>query len=104
MEDTSPQNVAASPPEVRRRGEPWALGTVLGYSSASIFDRLAIATADPLMGPVLRGLPSLLMGIFLVVRHHTFDQMRPSSPRYIGRRAILAFVGAGIISTFGLFL
>jgi drug/metabolite transporter (DMT)-like permease len=91
-------------PNPRRRGEPWALGTVLGYASASIFDRLGVETADPLIGPVLRGLPSLLLGIILVWKHHTFDQMRPSSPRYIGRRAILAFVGAGIISTLGLFL
>ena len=88
----------------RRRGEPWALGTVLGYASASIFDRWAVETADPLMGPVLRGLPSLLLGIILVWKHHTFDQMRPSSPRYIGRRAIFAFVAAGVISTLGLFL
>jgi drug/metabolite transporter (DMT)-like permease len=91
-------------PNLRRRGEPWALGTVLGYASASIFDRLGVETADPLVGPVLRGLPSLLLGIILVWKHHTFDQLRPNSPRYIGRRAILAFVGAGIISTLGLFL
>ena len=37
-------------------------------------------------------------------RTDTLDQMRPSSPRYIGQRAILAFVAAGIISTLGLFL
>ena len=92
MEDTSTQNVVASPPGVRRRGEPWALGTVIGYSSASIFDRLGVQSADPLMGPVLRGLPSLLLGIILVWKHRTLDQMRPRSPRYIGRRAILAFV------------
>lgn len=101
MEPDSSPNEA---PNQRRRGEPWALGTVLGYASASIFDRLGVETADPLLGPVLRGLPSLLLGIILVWKHKTLDQMRPSSPRYIGRRAILAFVGAGIISTLGLFL
>jgi drug/metabolite transporter (DMT)-like permease len=89
---------------VRRRGEPWALGSVMGYASANIFDRLAVVQADPLIGPVLRGLPSLLLGIILVWKHHTLDQLRPSSPRYIGRRAILAFVAAGVISTSGLFL
>ncbi|MDR3678036.1 MAG: DMT family transporter [Acidobacteriota bacterium] len=94
----------SSSPQIRRRGEPWALGTVLGYASASIFDRVAVETTDPLIGPVLRGLPSLLLGIFLVWKHGTLDQMRPSSPRYIGHRAILAFVAAGIISTLGLFL
>ncbi len=89
---------------VRRRGEPWALGSVMGYASANIFDRLAVVHADPLIGPVLRGLPSLLLGIILVWKHHTLDQLRPSSPRYIGRRAILGFVAAGVISTSGLFL
>jgi len=89
---------------VRRRGEPWALGFVTGYASANIFDRLAVVHADPLIGPVLRGLPSLLLGIILVWKHHTLDQLRPSSPRYIGWRAILAFLAAGMISTLGLFL
>jgi drug/metabolite transporter (DMT)-like permease len=104
MEDTSSHNEENVSPGGRRRGEPWALGTVLGYASASIFDRLGVQTADPLVGPVLRGLPSLLLGVILVWRNKTFSQMRPSSPRYIGGRAIMAFVGAGIISTLGLFL
>ncbi|MFZ0961016.1 MAG: DMT family transporter [Terriglobia bacterium] len=95
---------AHSSPPVRRRGEPWALGSVLGYSSANIFDRVAVVQADPLIGPVLRGLPSLALGIILMWKHRTLNQLRPSSPPYIGRRAILAFVAAGIISTMGLFL
>jgi len=92
------------PQSARRRGEPWAVVSVLGYASANIFDRLGVAHADPLIGPFLRGLPSLLLGIFLVARNHTLDQLRPSSPRYIGRRAILAFILAGVVSTLGLFL
>jgi len=88
----------------RRRGEPWAAGLVLGYASANIFDRLGVTHADPLIGPFLRGLPSLFLGIFLVWKHHTLDQLRPSSPRYIGRRAILPFIWAGVLSTLGLFL
>jgi drug/metabolite transporter (DMT)-like permease len=87
----------------RRRGEPWALGTVLGYASANIFDRVAVVQADPLMGPVLRGLPSLALGIILVWKHRTLSQLRPTSPQYIGIRPIMAFVAAGIISTLGLF-
>jgi len=104
MENTSSPNEVNPAPGERRRGEPWALGTVLGYASASIFDRLGVQSVDPLVGPVLRGLPSLLMGIILVWRNKTFGQMRPGSSRYIGGRAIMAFVGAGIISTLGLFL
>jgi len=88
----------------RRRGEPWALGSVLGYASANIFDRIAMVHADPLIGPLLRGFPSFLLGIFLVWKNHTLDQLRPSSPRYVGRRAILPFLVAGLLSTTGLFV
>jgi drug/metabolite transporter (DMT)-like permease len=77
---------------------------VLGYASANVFDRLGVIHADPLIGPVLRGLPSLFLGVFLVCKHHTLDQLRPASPRYIGRRAILSFIWAGVVSTLGLFL
>jgi drug/metabolite transporter (DMT)-like permease len=97
MEDTTSR-------KPRRRGEPWSLASVLGYASANTFDRIAVVHADPLIGPVLRGLPSLVLGIILVWKHCTLNQLRPSSPQYIGRRPILAFVAAGIISTCGLFL
>jgi drug/metabolite transporter (DMT)-like permease len=90
--------------KVQRRGEPWALGSVLGYSSANIFDRVAVVQADPLIGPVLRGIPSLVLGVILVWKHRTLNQLRPSSPQYIGLRPTLAFLAAGAISTFGLFL
>jgi drug/metabolite transporter (DMT)-like permease len=49
-------------------------------------------------------LPSLVLGILLMWKHRTLNQLRPSSPQYIGLRPILAFVAAGVISTFGLFL
>jgi drug/metabolite transporter (DMT)-like permease len=91
-------------PEKRRRGEPWALGTVLGYASANNFDDFASKHTDPLVGPFLRGLPSLILGIVLVLKNRTFSQLRASSPDYIGRRAILPFILAGVISTVGLFL
>jgi drug/metabolite transporter (DMT)-like permease len=99
MEDTSSKSNS-----VGRRGEPWALGSVLGYAAANIFDRVAVVQADPLIGPLLRGLPSLVLGILLMWKHRTLNQLRPSSPQYIGLRPILAFVAAGVISTFGLFL
>lgn len=89
---------------VRRRGEPWALGTVLGYASANIFDGLAVKMAGPFIGPLFRGLPSLVLGILLIWKHRTANQLRPASPQYIGLRPILAFVAAGVISTLGLFL
>jgi drug/metabolite transporter (DMT)-like permease len=95
-----------SPPHAaaRQRGEPWALGSVLAYAAANIFDRIAMVHADPLLGPILRGFPSFLLGIFLVWKNHTLDQLRPSSPRYVGRRAILPLLVAGVLSTMGLFV
>jgi drug/metabolite transporter (DMT)-like permease len=87
-----------------RRGEPWALGSVLGFSSANIFDRIAVAHADPLIGPFLRGLPSLFLGIVLVWRNRTLGQLRPGSAQYVGRRALLPFFLAGVLSTVGLFV
>jgi drug/metabolite transporter (DMT)-like permease len=95
---------ADSASQVRRRGEPWALGTVLGYASANIFDDAAVQIADPFIGPFLRGLPSLALGIILIWKHRTLNQLRPGSTEYIGWRPILAFVSAGVISTVGLFL
>jgi len=95
---------AQSAPKVRRRGEPWALGTVLGYASANIFDRAAVKIGGPFIGPLFRGLPSLVLGLILMAKNRTFGQLRPGTPQYIGGRPIGAFVGAGIISTFGLFL
>jgi drug/metabolite transporter (DMT)-like permease len=89
---------------MRRRGEPWALGSVFGYASANIFDRIAVIHADPLIGPLLRGLPSLLLGITLVWKNRTLDQLRPASARFIGGRAMFSFVLAGVLSTLGLFL
>lgn len=88
----------------RRRGEPWAIGQILGYSSANIFDRVAVSHADPLVGPFLRGLPSLLLGIFLVWKNRTLGQLRPGSPSYVGAKAIWPFVVAGVLSTAGLFV
>jgi drug/metabolite transporter (DMT)-like permease len=87
-----------------RRGEPWALGSVLGYASANVFDRFAVIHVDPLIGPFLRGLPSLILGVVLLLRHRTLSQLKPGSADYAGRRTILTFVLAGVVSTVGLFV
>ncbi|HUI44299.1 MAG TPA: DMT family transporter [Terriglobia bacterium] len=86
------------------RGEVWALGSVLGYASGNVFDALAVTGGDPLVGPFLRGLPSLALGLGLMWKHGTWAELRPRSPRYIGRRAIMPFIWAGVLSTIGLFL
>jgi drug/metabolite transporter (DMT)-like permease len=87
-----------------RRGEPWAIGSVLGYSSGEILDKLAVMkNVDPIVGPFLRGLPSLILGITLVWKNHTLGQLRRGTPRYIGNRAIFSMILAGTLSTLGLF-
>lgn len=93
-----------SPVKGGGRGELWALGMALGYASVYVFDRIAVIHADPLVGPFLRTLPSLALGIFLVWKNKTLGQLRPASPGYIGRPAISRLVWAGLISTLGLFL
>jgi drug/metabolite transporter (DMT)-like permease len=90
--------------EHRLRGEFWALGSVLGFAAGNVFDRLAVNHADPLMGPLLRGLPSLALGLVLMWKHRAWDELKPGSARYIGRRAIAPFIWAGVLSTAGLFL
>src|SRR5689334_1512073 len=87
-----------------RRGEPWAIGSVLGYSSGEILDKLAVMkNVDPIVGPFLRGVPSLILGIVLVWKNHTLGQLRRGTPRYIGNRAIFSMILAGTLSTLGLF-
>lgn len=93
----------AERPTITARGEPWALGSVVGYAAANIFDGMAVVKTSPLVGPVLRGLPSLLLGIVLVWKNRTLDQIQPGSARYMGRRAMLSLLGAGALSTLGLF-
>ncbi len=104
MQQTEAKIQTAPQEARRRRGEPWAIGQILGYSSANIFDRVAVSHADPLVGPFLRGLPSLFLGIFLVWKNRTLGQLRPGSPSYVGAKAIWPFLVAGVLSTAGLFV
>jgi transporter family protein len=84
------------------RGEVWALVGVLAYSVGYLFDRTAVRTADPIVGPLIHGVPSLTLGIVLVVAKGTYRQLKPREPQYIGSRTILTFVIPGILSTLGL--
>lgn len=86
-----------------RVGELWALGGVLGYATASVFDRAAVIHADPLLGPLIRSLPSLALGVAFLILRKTYRQLQPSSATYVGRRAIIAFIIPGVLSTAGLF-
>jgi drug/metabolite transporter (DMT)-like permease len=85
-----------------RAGELWALAGVLAFAVAFILDRTAVSNADPMVGPVIFGVPSLVLGILLVFVKGTLGQLHPRSPHYIGRRAIVTFVIPGVLSSVGL--
>jgi hypothetical protein len=76
---------------------------VAGYGAANLFDRLAVTHSDPLIGPLVRGLPSLALGIGLVWKNGTLTQLAPSSDDFVGTEVLLSLLGAGAISTVGLF-
>lgn len=101
---TTARSEPPTAPAKRRRGEPYAVGQVLGYASANVFDRLAVIHADPIVGPFVRGLPSLILGIILVWKNRTLQQLNPRATAFVGRRAIYPFLLAGVLSTLGLFV
>jgi drug/metabolite transporter (DMT)-like permease len=84
-------------------GELWALGAVFGYSGANLFGRAGVATGNPIAGPLLRAVPSLLMGLLLGWRGKQYRQLLPGDTRYVGSRLLLVFVGSGLISVIGTF-
>lgn len=85
------------------RGEFWMVGAVAGYVASYLFDKIAVTNVDPLIGPLFRRLPSLLLGIVLLLGQGMIEQLNPSSPRFIGKPAIVVFVVSGVVSTLGMF-
>jgi drug/metabolite transporter (DMT)-like permease len=84
-------------------GELWAMGGVLGYATATVVERTAMVHADPLIGPLIRGMPSLILGLVLMTSRGTYKQLMPRAPEYIGRRGIMVFIIPGVLATLGLF-
>ncbi len=95
--------VAPKPWSLSSFGELWALGGVVGYAGASVVERAAVVSADPLIGPLIRGLPSLALGILLLFARRTYRQLLPGSESYLGWRAMIVFIIPGVLSTIGLF-
>ena len=95
--------VATHMTQPAQSGELWALVGVLAYAVAYIFDRAAMINADPLIGPLMLGFPSLVMGVLLLLTQKTYRQLQPGTQDYVGRRAIMVFIIAGILSTLGVF-
>ncbi len=103
MEQAHEPGVTVKPRSLAQIGELWALIGVLGYASANVFEASAVKQADPLIGPLIRGVPTVALALFLMATRKTYRQLQPGSPHYIGRRGIMIFVIPGVISTLGLF-
>lgn len=86
-----------------RSGELWMVGCIVGYVASYLFDRVAVAHVDPLIGPLFRRLPSLLMGVILIFVQQTAAQLNPSSEKFVGRTTIGIFLISGVLQTFGAF-
>jgi len=95
--------VAIKPRSLTQIGELWALMGVLGYASANVFEAAAVKSADPLIGPLIRGVPTLALALFLLSTRKTWRQLQPSSAHYVGRRTIVIFIIPGVLATIGLF-
>jgi drug/metabolite transporter (DMT)-like permease len=103
MPESKDVGVAAKPGKLTQVGELWALGGVLGFAVANVIEGDAMRQADPWIGPLIRGLPSLVMGLVLLFIRKTYRQLQPRSGQYIGHWAVAAFVIPGVLSTVGLF-
>ena len=106
IELSSPSHETVDPLKRAKRpweaGEFWALLGVVAYALSFILDRTAVSNADPMVGPVIFGLPSLALGILMVLIKRTYRQLQSDSPLYIGRRTIITFVIPGVLSFVGL--
>lgn len=100
--ESAPKSTPRNARMKKGAGEFWALGSVLGYSGANLFGRAAVVTGNPLAGPLLRDLPSLAMGISLLLRGHHYRQLQAGHAEFAGR-PLLVFIGSGLISTLGTF-
>ena len=88
--------------KITQFGEFWVLGSIFGFGGANFFDRMAVINVDPLVGPVVKNLPSLVFSIFLLYTRDTFKELLPSSDRYIGRAVIWLFLLSGMAAAGGL--
>ncbi len=89
--------------KLAKMGEFWMSLAVVGYVTSYLFDKIAVAHVDPLIGPLFRRLPSLVLGILLLFAQRMTSQLDPKSKQFVGRPTIIVFVISGITSTMGTF-
>lgn len=82
-------------------GEIWMIGTVLGYASAYVFDRIAVVRVDPMVATFIKNLPIFLLGSTLIFTKGTYRQMLPRSGQYVGRYTIVIFVIGAVLLSLG---
>lgn len=92
---------AASRPAALR-GEAWALAAVFGYSGGNLFGRAGVAFANPIAGPLLRDLPTFVMGLALLGQGRHHQQLIPGRAAFQGMKLLL-FALSGAISVVGNF-
>lgn len=83
-------------------GELWALAAVVGYTGSNLFGRAGVAFGNPVAGPLLRDLPSFLLGLSLLVRSGRHRQLVPGQAAFQGAK-LAPFVVSGAISVIGTF-
>jgi transporter family protein len=84
------------------RGEFWIAGAILGFAGSNVFDRIAVVRIDPLLGALVKTVPSLLFAIVLLQSRRLWTQIKPGSAGYIGAPAIALLVTSGVVSILGL--
>ncbi len=85
-------------------GEFWILGSVFGFAAAYLCDRIAVVSVSPLVGPVMKNLPSLIFSTFLLLRQQRYRQLSPASDQFVGRSVVVWFMASGAAATAGLML
>lgn len=86
----------------RFAGESWAMGAVLGYTGANLFGRAGVTDTNPVAAPLLRDLPSFMMGLLLMFGGGHYRQLLPGRSEFLGR-LILPFLISGVASVIGTF-
>lgn len=100
--EAEPTDRATTGRHHRFAGEMWAMVAVLGYSASNLFGRAGVVRGDPLAGPLLRDVPSLIMGLVLLGRTGAYRELNPRHETFGGRNLLL-FAASGLVSVFGTF-
>lgn len=83
-------------------GEAWAFVSAMGYALTNIFSRIASLTIDPLVAPIFRAVPTLLIGWAHVIRFRAgWSRLQPASSSFVGWRVVLVMLLGGTMNIIG---